>query len=65
MHPRLQRRPDRSEVSAIGTSPTCGTAPASAAARLPRPWHKKKCKKHKKKHRAAEAKKKCKKKKKR
>ena len=55
------------EVAAIGASPTCGTPPStpsnpSSAAVTP----KKKCKKHKKKHRSAEsAKKKCKKKKKR
>ncbi len=46
------------EVAAIGASPTCQAPPA--------PVIKKKCKKHKKKHRAADAKKKkCKKKKKR
>lgn len=46
------------EVAGIGASPTCGTV----ATPLP---HKKKCKKHKKKHRAADAKKnKCKKRKK-
>jgi Concanavalin A-like lectin/glucanases superfamily len=49
------------EVAGIGASPTCGTV-ASA----PAPIAKKKCKKHKKKHRAADAKKKkCKKRKKR
>jgi hypothetical protein len=46
------------EVAGIGASPTCGTVASPAPT-------KKKCKKHKKKHRAAEAKKKCKKKKKR
>jgi Concanavalin A-like lectin/glucanases superfamily len=47
-----------SEVGAIGTSATCQAPPAAAAV-------KKKCKKHKKKHRSAEsAKKKCKKRKK-
>jgi hypothetical protein len=47
-----------SDVAAIGASPTCGTVATAP--------HKKKCKKHKKKHRAADAKKKkCKKKKKR
>src|SRR3954453_22576475 len=46
------------EVASIGASPNC-------AAHLSPVAHKKKCKKHKKKHRAAEAKKKCKKKKKR
>jgi hypothetical protein len=45
------------EVGGIGASPTCGTVTPPTPA-------KKKCKKHKKKHRAAEAKKKCKKKKK-
>jgi Concanavalin A-like lectin/glucanases superfamily len=45
------------EIAAIGASPTCQVPMA------PTP-HKKKCKKHKKKHRAADAKKKCKKKKK-
>jgi hypothetical protein len=48
------------EVAGIGASPTCGTVASPAATP-----HKKKCKKHKKKHRSAEsAKKKCKKKKK-
>jgi len=48
------------EVAAIGASPTCGTVTPPT-----QPVKKKKCKKHKKKHRAADAKKKkCKKKKK-
>jgi hypothetical protein len=42
------------EAGAIGASPTCGTVASPSV-------KKKKCKKHKKKHRAAEAKKKCKK----
>jgi hypothetical protein len=50
------------EVAGIGASPTCGTV-SSPAAPAPVTPHKKKCKKHKKKHRSAESakKKKCKK----
>ncbi len=54
------------EITAIGASPDCTAKPAQAQppGALTQPTQRKKCKKHKKKHRAAEAKKKCKKKKK-
>ena len=47
------------EVAAIGASATCGTVASPPAATKPTTKHK--CKKHKKKHRQAEAAKKCKK----
>ena len=55
------------EIGAIGASPDCVAHPAASQppAQSPGTVAKKKCKKHKKKHRAAEAKKRCKKKKKR